>query len=92
MKIYYSILDYTISILAIAAAFSFGAIKTYLVKRKLVKWKLAYVDPFSFFGKYIESTKNDTGRIGIWFWVMIYSAISGIFLGFVEGALHLFAK
>ena len=71
-----SILEYTMWALALASALAFGSIKNYLVKRKLVKWKLAYWNPFDFFGKYIKSTKEESGKIGIWFWILIYSVAS----------------
>lgn len=75
-----TVLEHLGYIAILLCAFSFGAIKTYLLKRKLVKWQIAYSDPFDFFGKYISSTKQETGRIGIWFWIMLTSGPLAVFL------------
>jgi hypothetical protein len=75
-----TVIEYLGYIAIVSCAFSFGAIKSYLVKKELVKWKLAYSDPFDFFGKYISSTKQETGKVGIWFWNMIISGLLAIFL------------
>ena len=82
------ILEYSALISLLIAAFAFGAIKSYLVNRDLVKWKLAYWNPFDFFGKYIEFTKEATGKIGIWFKVMIWAGIFAIILGLSEGLIN----
>jgi hypothetical protein len=66
------------------AAFAFGAIKTYLVNRDLIKWKLAYWNPFEFFQKYIDSTKDETGKAGIWFRVFTFSVVTAMIFSLVE--------
>ncbi len=69
---------------------AFGAIKSYLVNRGLAKWRLADWNPFEFFGKYIKSTKEGSGKTGIWFRVLIFSGVSAIILGWSEGLIRSF--
>jgi hypothetical protein len=69
-------------------AFAFGAVKSYLVGRSLVKWQLSYWNPYDFLGKYINSTREESGKIGIWFWVFIYSGAATLIFGLTEGLLY----
>ena len=88
MKTVYTILEYSALFTFLITAFAFGAIRSYLVGRGLVKWQLSYWNPFDFFNKYICSTKEESGKTGIWFWVFIYSGAAALILGLTTGLLR----
>lgn len=81
--------DIVLYSLILSLAFSFACMKRYLLKRKLVKFQLVYRNPFSFFSMYINSTKEDEGKIGIWFWVFIISFCAILFFGLIELIIQL---
>jgi hypothetical protein len=76
--------DVVIYLLILLVAFSFAAIKSYLTKRGLVKFRLVYCNPVSFFSAYINDTLKNEGKIGIWFWVFISSFCALLFAGLID--------
>ena len=79
-----SIFDIVFGLLIITLAFSFARIKSYLTKHKILEFKIAYFNPYTFLSSYMHATKKETGKIGIWLWVLIASFISILFLAIVE--------
>jgi hypothetical protein len=88
MKTFHTILGYLASLSFLITAFAFIAIRNYLVVRGLVKKQLVYWNPYDFFSKYINSTKEELGKTGIWFWIFIYSGAATLIFGFAEGLLQ----
>jgi hypothetical protein len=70
--------------LILTLALSFACIKSYLVKHKIIEFKLVYFNPYAFLMSYINATKNQQGKIGIWFWILIVSFVSILLLGIAE--------
>jgi len=68
---------------------SLAVIVVYLVNRGQIRLKLYYWNPFEIFEKYIEQTKQETGKIGIWFWIFIASGCSILVYGLIEGLVEL---
>lgn len=79
-----SIFDIVFGLLIITLAFSFACIRSYLTKRKIIEFKMAYFNPYAFLSSYINATKHEKGKIGIWFWLFIISFFCVLFLGLVE--------
>ncbi len=84
-----NILDSFLAVLALSVAFSFAMIRSYLASNKLAKYKMYYWNPISFFEKYIAHTKEQNGKIGVWFWIFIYSFAAVLLIGLTEGILEL---
>ena len=84
MQIISTTFDYILYLLVIASFLSFAMVRSFLVERKLVQWKLNYWNPLDFFEKYITQTKKENGKIGIWFWIFIYSFCGILLLGLFE--------
>ena len=84
--------DIVFYFLILLLAFSFAVIKSYLVKRKLISFKLVYCNPYSFFSAYVNATRKNEGKIGIWFWFFILSFCSILFLGLIDLIIMLCGK
>ncbi len=78
------IFDVLFGLLILTVAFSFACIKSYLIKHKIVKFKIWYFNPYTFLASYIYATKNVEGKIGVWFWVLVVSFFSLLLLGLFE--------
>ena len=76
--------DVVIYFLILLIAVSFAVIKSYLMKRGLVKFRLVYLNPVSFFSLYINDTLKNEGKIGFWFWVFISSFCALLFAGIID--------
>ena len=73
----------------IGAAYSFAVIEKYLIAHDLVNRQASYPNVLDFYKKYAADTKNETGRIGRWFWIHICFAAVFILLGIFYVVLRL---
>lgn len=73
-----------LGILALLTAFSFGIIKSYVTKRKLVKFQIYYWNLLKIFSLYVDDTLKNKGRIGFWFWVFIFAFCGLLIFSLIE--------
>ncbi len=62
----------------------------HLYRKKIIKHRLFGFRPDIIFVEYYKVSKQESGRVGIWFWITIYSFIVMILAGLLSLFFTLF--
>jgi hypothetical protein len=69
-------IEYLPNFLFLVSFSSLAVIVVYLVNRGQIRLKLYYWNPLEIFEKYIKQTRQETGKVGVWFWIFVASFCS----------------
>ncbi len=84
--------DWIAFIALLLSYFSFMYMADHLYRKKLIKHRLFGFRPDIIFVEYYKVTKAEFGRVGVWFWITIYSLIAMMLTSLLSLIIHLGSK
>jgi hypothetical protein len=87
-----NITDWIAFIALLLSYFSFMYMADYLYRKKVIKHRLFGFRPDIIFVEYYKVTKEEFGRVGVWFWITIYSLIAMILASLLSLIINLSPK
>ena len=87
-----NISDWIAFIALLLSYFSFMYMADHLYRKKVIKHRLFGFRPDIIFVEYYKVTKEEFGRVGVWFWITIYSLIVMILASLLSLFINLIPK